>query len=115
MWVLMLYFVVIFLQACFGDGGTKVLLKNVDDKPLRSVFLHVTGNSYELGELDPGETRALKVYPTGESHIEIEHLDLDGEKKRLLVDCYIEPRSGGTVKIEVNNDSVVKTSHNRRF
>lgn len=104
----------VFLQSCLGDGGTRVVLKNLDDKPLHSVILKVTGNSYPLGELNPGETRVAKVYPTDESHLEVEHIVLDGQKRMLYVDCYIEPRAGGTIEVTLNSDTVVKVKHNRR-
>jgi len=34
-------------------------------------MVHVTGSSYQVGDLAPGEIKVIKVIPKGESHIEI--------------------------------------------
>ena len=71
-------------------SGIRVTVKNTGTKPLNSVVLHVTGASYNLGDIAPGATAKARVNPTGESSLEIEFTGSDGKGKRLDADCYFE-------------------------
>lgn len=97
------------LLCCSSDRyGAKVTIQNVGITPLHSVVVRVTGNSYSVGELSVSETRTIKTYPTGESHIVIEHIDSNGEKKELAVNCYFEPGCRSTINVKVTVDSATK-------
>ena len=102
-------------MSCVGNGSTRVVIENVSDIPLEEVVVHVTGNSYKLGKLEPHNTRSVDVNPTGESHVEIEHRDSNGDRKRLYVDCYLEPRNGGILEVTITPDSVLSVKHHRRL
>jgi len=102
------------LTSCTADRGTKVILMNKNSDTLHSVVVHVTGNSYSVGELDPDKAKSVKVYPTGESHVEIEHVGLDGAKKRLYADCYFEQGYGGSIEISMTADAITKLDHHKR-
>jgi len=102
----------LYFSGCSSDSyGAKVVVENVGAAPLHSVVVRVTGNSYSLGELSVGEVRSVKTYPTGESHVVIEHVDQSGSKKELPVDCYFEPRYRTTINVKVTADSAVKTEY----
>jgi len=101
---------VLCLSSCSSNPyGAKVVVKNVGKVPLHSVVVHVTGRSYPLGELPVGENRSVKAYPTGESHVVIEHVDQSSGNKKLPVDCYFELGYRTTINVEITEDSVVKT------
>jgi hypothetical protein len=100
----------LLLCRCSSDKyGARVVVQNADTVPLHSVVVRVTGNSYLIGELPASETRTINTYPTGESHIVIEHVNAKGEMKELPVDCYFEPGYRSTIKVKVAVDSATKT------
>jgi hypothetical protein len=102
----------LFLSSCSSDPyGAKVIVENVGTLPLHSVVVRVTGNSYSVGELPVREIRSVKTYPTGESHIVIEHVDQSGSKKELPLDCYFEPGYRSTINVKVTTDKAVKTEY----
>jgi hypothetical protein len=104
-----LVMIVASLLCCSSDRyGAIVTLHNVGTTPLHSVAIRVTGNTYTIGELIALETHTVKTYPTGESHIVIEHVDVSGQKKELPVDCYFEPGYRSTIKIDVTAESATK-------
>jgi hypothetical protein len=78
-----------------------VSVNNVGPETLSSVVVHVTGNAYELGNIQPGENRSVRVFPTGESHVEIEHA-----KGRLIVDTYFESGYRGRISVDVTASEV---------
>jgi hypothetical protein len=86
-------------------GGVKVTIHNVSNSAITGVIVHVTGNSYPVGDIPAGLFKKVKVVSKGESHIEIEH---EGVQERLIVDCYFEQGYGGEIIIEITPDSVVK-------
>jgi hypothetical protein len=102
------------IASCTRDRGTNVILMNQSSDALHSVVVHVTGNSYSVGELEPDKAKSVKVNPTGESHIEIEHVGIDGTAKRLYADCYIEKGYGGSIEINMTADAITKLNHHRR-
>jgi ABC-type Fe3+-hydroxamate transport system substrate-binding protein len=98
--------------SCARDGSTKVRIENVSDETLKSVVVYVTGRSYDLGAIEPHKILSVDVCATGESHVEIEHSDSDGNKQRLNVDCYLEKGSGGSVDVKVTPSSVSSVKQN---
>jgi len=81
---------------------------NLDTATLRGVIIHVTGRSYEIGDLASGKPATVDIQPTSESHIEVEFLDPDGTTRRLIADCYFEPGYKGDVLIKLNRERVVQ-------
>ena len=61
---------VVTFAAC-TRADIAIIVQNVGTESLRSVMVHVTGSSYQVGDLAPGEIKVIKVIPKGESHIEI--------------------------------------------
>jgi hypothetical protein len=81
----------------FLHRGSTVEVRNIGTQPMRAVIVHVTGNSYPIGDLPAGASKRVVVKPTGESHVEIEH----DARNPLVVDSYIEPLAPETITVEV--------------
>lgn len=84
-------------------GGVNVVIHNVGSEPLQSVVVHVTGNSYSIGDIDAGDIKTVKVFANGESHIEIEH----GKQNRLIIGTYFEKSYRGKITVEVTTEKVI--------
>jgi hypothetical protein len=87
-------------------SGIHVTVQNSGSQPLWTVVLHVTGAKYELGDIAPGETASAAVHPTGESHLEIEFTDRDGEIQRLDAGGYFESGYRGTIDISIQDGKI---------
>ena len=93
-------------------SGVIVSIHNVGTQLLRSATVHVSGNSYSIGDIAIGDTKKVEVYPKYDSHIEIEHSD----QRRIVVDCYMENGYKGTIALDVTAEQVVhKDDHTRAF
>ena len=87
-----------------GRGRITVTIENGGPATLDSVVVHVTGNRYPIGSLAPGERRSVRVEPTSDSHVEIEHARAP---RRLVLDTYFEPGSRQHVRARIDADSVL--------
>ena len=96
--------IIVLFLSCSFSSGIKVTIKNVSSKTINGVVIHVTGNSYTIGNIPAGSSKTTKVVPKGESHIELE---LKGSQNRLIVDCYLEKGYNGKILIEITPDQVV--------
>jgi hypothetical protein len=104
-----LVIIVSSLLYCSSDSyGAIVTVQNIGSTPLHSVLIGVTADTYSIGELTALETRTVKTYPTGESHIVIEHIDESGQKKELAVDCYFEAGCRSRIKINVRGETATR-------
>ena len=87
-------------------SGIHVTVENSGSTPIRSVVLHVTGNSYSLSDLLPGASSQATVHATSESHLEIEIVDADGKPQRLTADCYFEPSYRGKIHVSIKDGAI---------
>ena len=83
--------------------GIRVTVQNTGQMTLHSVILHVSGNSYSLGNLAPDAFAVATVEPKGESHLEIEFTDSDGKMQRLAVEGYFETNYRGTIRVSIKD------------
>jgi len=110
--VLFLVLILLGSSACFlyVRQGVKVRVRNVGSETLYSMLVHVTGNSYSIGDLTAATTASVRVEPTGESHVEVEFKDGKGKSKRLLVGGYFERFPyHGTISVDLDSEKVLKT------
>jgi len=96
----------------FFRSGIHVTIQNTGNQPLRSVVLHVTGASYNLGDIAPGATATATVLPSGESHLEIQFTDPDGQTQRLDAGGYFESGYKGTIQVSIK-DGVIQQNEQK--
>lgn len=91
--------------------GVTVTVRNEGISPLVDFQVHVTGKTYDLGNIASGSTQKCKVNPTGESHIELSYQLPDGTTQRHAVDCYFESGYRGAVEAEIQDGDLIHSSH----
>jgi hypothetical protein len=84
-------------------AGVNFTLVNAGAQPLLGVRVLVTGRDYPIGDLAPGETKRLRLSPTGDSHVE---LALAGGR-RLVIGSYLQPGYRGSLEARVTADAVL--------
>lgn len=89
-------------------SGIQFTVENSGTRPLKSVVLHVTGASSNLGDIAPGASATARVNPTGESHLEIEFTDADGQVQRLDAGGYFESGYRGTIRVSIKDGVIDK-------
>lgn len=90
--------------------GVTVTVFNEGDSPLIAVKVHVTGKSYDLGDIAGGAIKKCTVSPVGESHIEISYNLTDGTTYRHSVDCYFESGYRATVDVDIREKELIQSS-----
>ena len=88
--------------------GVVVTIENAGKTPLSSVVVHVTGASYELGDIAPGDSANVRVRPKSDSNLEIEFKDADGQAKRLNAGGYFESGYRGTIRVSIKDGTIDK-------
>ena len=89
-------------------GGVEAVIRNTGRARMRDIRVIVTGHSYAIGDLAPGQSRSVRVNPDGESHIVLTYTDASGVGQRLTVDCYFESGYSGSITVEVAEGTIAK-------
>ena len=90
-----------------ASGGVSVVVQNKGLETISNVKVHVTGNSYLIGSLAPGQAQRIRVTPNGESHVEIEFVDTSHNQHRVVAECYFEKRHyKGTITVDIAGNKV---------
>jgi hypothetical protein len=104
--------IVFYATVYIPTRGVRVTVENHGAATLRAVVVHVTGNSYPLGDLKPMSSRSVKVNPRGESHVEIEYTDESGRPVRLNAGGYFESGYHGTVWVGIRDGRIDAVQQN---
>jgi hypothetical protein len=88
--------------------GVTADIHNTGATPLLNLRVHVTGRAYPLGDLQPGQSRAVRVDPTGESHLTLAYTDPAGAPRSLTADCYFESGYRGRITVDIANGKVTR-------
>ena len=88
--------------------GIQVTIQNTGATSMRSVVLHATGVSRELGDILPGASATARVNPTSESNLEVEFTDSDGKVQRLDAGGFFESGYRGTVHVSIKDGTIEK-------
>ena len=103
---------ILFCLWLFGGGdNVTVTVVNRGAIPLHGVTVRVTGESYALGTLAPGERRETRVAPRGESNVEVDWGSPRGEAHHGVVDCYFESGYHGSVLVEIDGFAITRTEN----
>jgi hypothetical protein len=116
-WLLLAISVVFLLVAVVAfqlRSGIQVTVENTGTSPLKSVELYVTGRSYELGDIAPEESATARVNPIGESELEVEFKDTDGQTQRLNAGGYFESGYRGSIQVEIKDGQIDKFEDNTK-
>lgn len=89
-------------------SGIQVTVTSTGNTPLKSVVLHVTGATYKLGDLAPGDSATTGVNLNGESHLEVEFSDAKGRTQRVNAGGYFESGYRGTIRVEIKDGKIDK-------
>jgi hypothetical protein len=92
---------------CQSETNFTVIVRNADPELLDSVVVFVTANSYQLGKIQPRDSATIKVFPKGDSHVEIEAISMKNGKRRMIVGTYFETGYSGYIRTTINADSIV--------
>ncbi len=95
-------------------SGIQVKVENTGTSLLKSVVLRVTGASYDLGDIAPGESATARVNPTSDSHLEVEFTDPDGQSKQLIAGGYFEAGYRGSIRVEIKDGQIDKFEDNTK-
>jgi hypothetical protein len=77
-----------------------VIVTNYGPETLQDATVHVAGASYDIGDLPPGESKRVRVSPTGESGVAIEFTDKHGKRVRSDWVGYFERGYGGSIRLD---------------
>ena len=87
--------------------GVFVVITNQQSAPITDVVLYVTGQSIQVGHIDAGESRRVKVSPTGDTHLEFEFKDIASKASgRLSHDYYFGPGFYGQIELDIGDGSI---------
>ena len=87
--------------------GVFVVITNRQSTPITDVALHVTGQSIQVGRIDAGQSRRVKVSPIGDSHLEFEFKDRIFEASgRLTHECYFGPGFHGQIELGIDEGGI---------
>lgn len=98
------------LLGCRNESDISVTVVNADSLKMDSVRVTVTGNSYLLGTLQPGDSVSTKVHPKGESQLEIFMQNPEVGKKSYIVGTYFETGYSGYYRVIINTDSIISVT-----
>lgn len=114
------YLLILFMSIVFGmsafyalqrQPGIQVTVQNAGDQELKSLACHVTGRSYQLGDLPPGRRAQVTVRSTSESHLEISFVDTAGSAQRLDAGGYLEPNYRGSIQVSIRDGKLAQNDH----
>ena len=87
--------------------GVFVIITNRRSTPITDFVLHVTGQSIQVGQIAAGQSRRVKVSPTGDSHLEFEIKDRAwGTSGRRTHVCYFGPGFQGQIELDIDEESI---------
>lgn len=96
----------------FWPRGVTAVVRNAGADTIRDVHVVVTGRSYPLGDIAPGQARSVRLRPAGESSITLRFTD--SAARSAHVDCFLEPGYSGSIEIDIAGGVVSRVANNIR-
>ena len=91
---LLISIILLFIVLCRNillTPATEIVLINSGQTELTNISLHVSGETYSVAALAPGESKSIKLYPKFDSHVEIEFKSADDLTCRIPLHGYVAP------------------------
>jgi hypothetical protein len=85
-------------------SGVNITIKNTDSVPLENVAIWLDGKTFELGQIEPGKAKTVRLNPTQETEIYVAHGASDVPPKMLKVGEALEPGYQGNMLVEANRE-----------
>lgn len=95
--------------------AAEVFITNVDTVPLTNIEVVVTGASYTVASIAPGETQSVKVYPLSESGLSLVLTNAAGQQSELIVPVYFEPSYRARLDLEITRTAIMDVDHTMRY
>ncbi len=90
-------------------GNPRLIITNTDDVSVDSIHVQLTGNSYFISEIDPRETKTIRLNPLSDSDVAIFTQNREYE---IIIGINLDRAStGGFIKAEITSDSLVSFEH----
>ena len=90
-------------------GNPRLIITNTDDVSVDSIHVQLTGNSYFISEIDPRETKTIRLNPLSDSDVAIFTQNREYE---IIIGINLDRAStGGFIKAEITRDSLVSFEH----
>lgn len=90
-------------------SGIELSITNRGAVTIDSLRIFVTGNTYVIERLNPGNQESILLHVTGESHVELTH---SGLSDTLVVDSYFEPGYRGFIDLDITEDAILSKRMN---
>jgi hypothetical protein len=90
----------------FSQLGVRVTITNKGPAALAGVRVHVAHEPYDLGDIPPGGSRTVRVYPSRETHAEVEYRDAGGRPVQLNAGGYFDAGYRGELEIDVKGGAI---------
>lgn len=90
----------------WGSHLSKVNLTNLGEDRLTDVVLHVSGQSYSLGNVDAKASVVADVFPKYDSHLVVEFTSFGGVRKRFDASGYFGPDTPAAIEIFMDSNAI---------
>lgn len=85
-------------------SGVNLTIKNIDSVPLENVSILLEGKTFDLGEIEPGRAKTIRLNPSQETEIYVAHGEENNPPKMLKVGRALEPGYQGNMLVEANRE-----------
>jgi len=100
--------IVVSIAFMLWDHGVRAVIRNTGMTTFHDVHVNVTGRSYTIGDIRPGESRSVRVEPKGKSQIELTFAAGNSTSSPLVISCYFGPSHySGQITIDIADGQVV--------
>lgn len=82
---------VLAIALYFETLNVSVKVRNVGTRSIGQVRVEVTGASYDLGIIAPGDSKMIIPEPKGDSTVDLSFVDSSGKPHRIEGKIYFEP------------------------
>lgn len=90
------------------NPGVKVAIINGGDAPVRDLYLRFAGGVEHIPLILPAHMASAKIYPSGESGLDLEFLDAMDHHRHGNIDVYMEQQYAGSLVLRLDKKGTVQ-------